>query len=244
MEPIHRREVKYLVPRARLSPLRADLAALLVSDRHNRPLPGGGRGYWVRSVYFETWTLHAVREKEAGLFDRFKLRVRGYPPLEADDPHQLLILEIKQKRGDAIIKHRTRISVSDLELLFASRHGALLARHERDAVLRRFVAAKASLGSVVPLIVDYRREAFHHPSAAVYLRATLDSDLRVSTGAHDFFAPPPIGRPFGTAQAVLEIKTSGPPPDWLALLTDKHRLDPRAVSKFLHASERSYTLPG
>jgi hypothetical protein len=229
-DPILRHEKKYLLARRQIPALRADLAALLAPDPHS-----GVGGYQVRSLYFETWTLHSLREKLDGLYDRFKLRVRGYPPI---GPADAFVAEIKQKRGDQILKQRTRVDATELDLLCAGRYGELLSRREDDAVLRRFVAAKASLGSVAPLIVEYTREAFQHPSRHVYLRATLDYGL--SAAPHGRLASTDRGQPFGTDVAILEVKTSGTPPDWLRMLTEKHRLDLAAVSKFAYAVRRSY----
>lgn len=231
---IVRHEVKYLLPLARVPALRADLAALLAPDRHNRDL-AGGRGYPVRSLYFATHGLHALREKRAGLLDRFKLRVRGYPPV---GPGDSLTLEIKRRHGATVRKERAPCDADALALLIAGRHGALLERAGDVPVARRFVAAKASLGANVPLLVEYRREAFHHPSAEVYLRATIDTGCRAAPS--DRFYDPPPGLPFVTGFAIFELKTSGAPPSWFPTLARRHRLSPRSVSKFAHACEQFY----
>jgi hypothetical protein len=231
-----RHEKKYAVPLAGLPALRADLAALLPPDPHSP----AGQGYLIRSLYFEDWPLTSLREKLTGLHDRFKLRVRGYPAdgalLHPDAP---LVAEIKRKRGEAVLKDRTSLTRAEYELLVASRHGELLARRGDDAVLRRFVGAKIAQGSVAPLVIEYRREAFQHPSQHVYLRATLDHSFRV-WATPDLFEPTPCGQRFGVGQAILEVKTSGAPPDWLPALLAKHRLDPREASKFAFGSFRTY----
>ncbi len=232
MDPIARREVKYCLPAARVPALRADLSRLLAPDAHGEP----GVGYAVRSVYFESGELRVLREKLGGLLDRVKLRVRGYPPLTPEDR---LTLELKRKHGDWIVKERAPCSAEELDLLLAGRCGELLARRPGDPVVRRFVAAKATLGAALPLQVEYRREAFLLPAPGVYLRATIDRELRYSVRPA-MAAEGPVGQPFAHGQAILEIKTSGPPPSWLPTLLRRHGLDPRTLSKFAGAALKSY----
>jgi hypothetical protein len=230
-ERIARREVKYVLPRWRVAALRADLAALLARDPHSRP----GTGYAVRSLYFETPDLRCLREKLGGVYARTKLRVRTYPPVAPDGP---FLLEIKRKQGAAVLKERCALDRAQLDLLLAARHTELLAALPDEPVLRRFVAAKVVQGAVLPLRIDYQREAFRH-AGGVYLRATVDTDLRVAS-SRDLFGGG--GLPLGTDQAIFELKCADAPPRWLPDLVRRHRLDPRAVSKFAAGCLRTWAL--
>lgn len=228
-----RHERKYQLPLRALPALRGKLGALLRPDPHNL----GPQGYAVRSLYFETWGQHFLREKLAGLHDRYKLRVRGYPPLLRSSP---LVAEIKRKQGETVLKERAPLSADELDLLLAGRYAELLTPREQDAVLRRFVAARASLGAVVPLVVAYRRLAWEHPAPDVYLRLTIDHDFWALPQG-EMFAARERGQRFGVGSAILEVKTAGTPPRWLGLLLREHGLDPLALSKFAFASGRTWT---
>lgn len=228
MDPISRREVKYALSARALPTLRRELAARLGSDPHNDVLEG--RGYWIRSIYFDSPRLQLLDEKLAGVGRRFKLRLRSYPPLEAASPW---ILEIKHREGPWVRKERCSLSLAEVQLLLRGQHVPFLEALEGAEVARRFVAQRARLRAVVPHQIDYRRQAFVHPNPQVYLRATIDEGLRLLRRA-DPLAPPGAGTPFAPRSAILEIKTSGPPPSWLGQLVDRYRLDPRSISKYVH----------
>jgi hypothetical protein len=235
MDTLSRSELKYALPTWRVSALRADLKALLTADPNNQRLPGAGQGYVVRSLYFDSPGLIAFHEKLSGVHTRCKLRVRGYPPFAPDD---FLVLELKRKLGSAIVKHRTRLSPDELKLIISGRYSALLTRRPDDTVLRSFISAKAQLGAVVPILIEYRREAYTHRDPSVYVRATIDTQLRAAHTAR-FFNPSPSLKRLRPSLAILELKTDQGPPDWLPMLAARYDLRPAALSKYELATEHT-----
>jgi hypothetical protein len=225
-----RLETKYLLPTWRVPALRADLRALLPVDPHGAT--SAKPGYSVRSLYLETVDLLTHRDKLAGLYDRFKLRVRAYSEDE-------LVLEIKRKAGAYVFKDRTRITPDDLTLIYERRFSGLLDRYPDDDVVRRFTAAAVSLGAVCPLVISYRREAFARTD--VYERATIDTEFR-ACAAPDLSGKRFRGRRFGHGVAILEVKGKERPA-WLPRLVRRHHLDPRSVSKFSLACGKTHVSP-
>ena len=197
-------------------------------------LPTGRRGYPVRSLYLETHCLQSHRDKLAGIYDRFKLRLRVYRPDEAR-----VVVEIKRKIGQYVLKDRVQIAVEEVELIRCGRYCELLAKHPGDASCRRFAAAAASLGAVSPLVVDYQREAFQHPD--YYERATLDTEFLASP-SWDLLERRFGGQRFAEGFGVLEIKCTRLP-RWLPELAKRHGLGPRSVSKFSLGCSVTYAHP-
>ena len=96
-----RHELKYFINPAELDVLRARLRPVMRMDSHCR----GGKPYIIRSLYFDDIYDTAWYEKESGVMNRDKYRIRIYRYSDAE-----IFLERKRKMGDLIQKSSVRIT--------------------------------------------------------------------------------------------------------------------------------------
>ncbi len=234
-EQFNRQEIKFRMERWRLPSLRDDVERLLRKDPHNR-MSTRSRwdlgGYRIRSLYFETAGMKFAQEKESGVDDRFKLRLRTYLPMTGQTP---VFAEIKHRIQGSVRKTRQAITRRQVTHLLAGRHGAALEEdHGQDqAMLRAFVGLKIQTGAHQPLLIDYTREGFVYPHHRRYIRITFDSDIAYAPSP-DLFQPP-LALCQIRNQVIVEMKCSGDPPFWMQYLIRKHALRFESISKFQHA---------
>lgn len=175
MLEILRQEKKYLLNIFETERIRFLLDAALPPDSHN----GEGKGYMVRSLYFDTPDDTDYREKEDGLGERRKIRLRIYST-KSDTAK----LEIKEKRGDFQRKRSLILSRTEAEELAQGRYQCLADRSETFAQ-EMYTRMEEKLYRP-KCIVEYERRAWIVPTNDI--RITLDSDIRGTEGNYDLFA--------------------------------------------------------
>src|SRR5690625_2877302 len=104
-------EYKYLVPNYMLGEFRTRLRPYMTLD----PYAEERGGYTVRSIYFDSPNLTCYHEKDDGIKERKKLRIRGY---NEGGPDSNVFLEIKRKSNIMISKERALLAYEDLAPLF------------------------------------------------------------------------------------------------------------------------------
>ncbi len=262
----HRREAKYLVSMDQARAVAAVLTRELESHRHRgegaNALPAAH--HYVTTIYFDTASRTLFRAAHDSADNHVKLRAKEYydvhPGLTetATDRRQLvrfqpiLWLELKQRDGVHTGKRRIGIPRRDVPAFFE--HGQISQEmvNIQEATYGR--ETRAVLGAVAELcascdeplradcLVNYRRTAWQDPAGA--LRVTIDTGLAL-------FAPPvdlwerdraltrqTLGAPVTVeARRVLEIKSHGEQPGWLADVLREHDIRPDAFSKFEAASK-------
>lgn len=253
----HRRELKCLITidQARAVAHAAQLA--LSSHRHRgegaNQLPAAQ--HWVTTIYFDTAARHLFSEAQTSSDNHLKLRAKEYYDLHpnltetATDARQLVryqpavMLEIKSKDGGFTGKQRLAIPKRDIPAFFAGHAIPTSLAGQDRAVLAQLAQLCGKFGEPLraDCLVNYRRTAWQDEDG--HLRLTIDSQLA-------FYAPPAdlwdrdfalvrqsLGPARGTeARRVLEIKTHGEPPRWLAELLAAQRIVAVPFSKFEAAS--------
>ena len=260
-----RDEIKYLVPAAQVKTLATALGQYLPQHRvtgngaNPLPLPR----HFVTTIYFDTPARDQFHAAVADPAHNVKMRAKEYYDLHpslaelATDPRQIvkyqpvLWLELKQRAGNRTSKRRVGIPKAELPAFFEggvitpqmielqrTMHGV-----ESEVVLREIAAycARFSAPMRADCLVNYRRMPWQDDAGG--LRVTLDLGL-------EFFAPPAdlfrrdhalvresLGRAVGQGtDAVLELKSHGPPPAWLEELLVRVGARPGRFSKFEVAS--------
>jgi SPX domain protein involved in polyphosphate accumulation len=228
-----RLEYKYLVSMTQLNQLRRMILPHVELDPYAARRPE--KEYSVRSVYLDTNDLAFYHEKLAGLRERRKLRIRGYNEY---CPTASVFLEIKRKKGPAILKLRSILSfenllplleTSDVESYVSALGGCEEARDNARRFLFHF--HKQALRPTLNVI--YEREAFlsrFDPK----LRITFDKNLRFQNNVT-------LDSVFEEAQAlyalpnrfILEIKTNSGIPLWLQLVLSRLTFQQEALSKYV-----------
>jgi len=227
-------EYKYLVPVELMEKIRADIQPYLAPDPFTEAATKGE--YSVRSIYYDTPYLDCYQEKDAGVDERNKYRIRGYG---TDPSNSIVFLEIKKRLGPAIDKHRASLKLSDLPEFLASpdipKHifktpGA--PRAPEDA--RRFLYHYYRLCLQPAVLVVYNREAFFG-KYDTSLRVTFDKAIRgqLAPQLSDLHSERCL-TPVMKDHFVLELKFFHRSlPQWASELIGRYNLPRMALSKFV-----------
>ncbi|MBQ3866731.1 MAG: polyphosphate polymerase domain-containing protein [Clostridia bacterium] len=220
---IRRTELKYLISLPSCEIVRSRLSAVLPSD----PYASSDLSYRVYSLYFDDPLSTSYFEKEAGVRDRKKIRIRYYN----GDP-SFIRLEEKEKIGSVCEKHGVSVSRETAEDLALCRIGAGPYSDPLLEIAARMIRTKALSPR---LFTVYRRTAFRHPAGD--LRITLDREIEAARFRGCLFDPGPVVPILNETNAVLEIKYNGVLPAFVrAMLADVEKT-PAAVSKYCAACE-------
>ena len=163
-DKMYRHERKSLLTKAKAIILERRIASVLPLDAH----ASEEGAYHIRSIYFDTKDDMAYQEKNMGISEREKIRIRFYSPDTA-----MVKLEKKEKRENLIHKEVIQISRETAEAMMRGDFAGLL---DYDAPLAREVYAKWAAEGLRPVVVvDYARKAYVYPVADV--RITFDYEL-------------------------------------------------------------------
>lgn len=187
-----RHEWKHEISRSDLITIRHRLRAIAKPDSH----AVDGK-YLVRSLYFDTPSDKALREKVDGVNQREKFRIRFY-----NKDTSLIHLEKKSKCSGLGNKQLTVLSREEAQAIVDGDLGWMM-DSGRGLVQELYV--KMVLEGLRPkTIVDYIREPFVYAPGNV--RVTLDYDIRTGLGCTDFLDPDCAMIPAGDAPIILEVK--------------------------------------
>jgi len=163
----YRFEYKYLIGREAAEELKHTLPLVFARDIH-----AGEKGYYdIRSVYFDDPEDNAYEEKEAGVADRRKYRIRFY-----DLDPSFVTLELKLKKGILSQKTAETVTFEEAETLLGG--GRLPAARKYGPALATFTVETSEKLLEPRLVVDYRRYPFVYPVGNT--RVTIDTLIRGS----------------------------------------------------------------
>lgn len=214
-----RHEIKSRLNAAEAEALRHRLSAVMARDAH----AGADGTYVIHSIYFDTPTDRALMEKQVGVVNRDKYRIRYY-----NDNRDFFRLERKSKFGTLCDKAGATLARQEVEAIMRGDTGWMLTDARR---LVRELCLRMKTDCLRPRVqVHYTREPFVYPPGNV--RVTLDTDIRTGLMNTDFLAQdqprPPTQSPDFT---LLEVKFDQYLPD---IIRDIVRCNcrPMSFSKF------------
>ena len=172
--------------------LRMRLAAVMQRDSH----AVDGK-YEIRSMYFDTPSDRALREKLDGVNRREKFRIRLY-----NYDTSVIFLEKKSKWNNLCSKESTELTEEEVQRLL---RGEIMWMKNTDCVLCRELYDKMVGQGLRPkTIVDYTREPFVFAPGNV--RVTLDYAIHTGLQCTDFLNPQAVTVPAGEDRILLEVK--------------------------------------
>lgn len=172
--------------------LRMRLAAVMQRDSH----AVDGK-YEIRSLYFDTLSDRALREKLDGVNQREKFRIRFY-----NYDTSVIFLEKKSKWNNLCSKESTELTEEEVQRLL---RGEIMWMKNTDRVLCRELYDKMVGQGLRPkTIVDYTREPFVFAPGNV--RVTLDYAIHTGLQCTDFLNPQAVTVPAGEDRILLEVK--------------------------------------
>lgn len=188
----YRNEVKHEISYSDMLCLRSRLRAVMQQDEHC--IDGK---YLIRSLYFDTPSDTALREKLDGVNMREKFRLRYY-----NCDTSLIHLEKKSKLNSLCSKQSVTV---DEQLVRDIINGNLNMMLEHEDMLVAELYAKMSGSLLKPkAIVEYTREPFVFVPGNV--RVTIDYDLRTSIGCDEFLSSDCKTIPIEPSPIILEVK--------------------------------------
>jgi hypothetical protein len=192
-ELTYRSEWKHLITRSDMIAIRQRLRAVAQSDPH--AIDGK---YWIRSLYFDTPTDRALREKQDGVNIRDKFRIRYY-----NGDTGFIQLEKKSKRGGGGVKLQARLLPIQAQMIVDGDIDWM--KSSGDPLLVELYTKMRGENLRPRTIVDYTREPFIYAPGNV--RVTLDYNIRTGLLCTDFLNPDCITVPSGAGdQIILEVK--------------------------------------
>lgn len=187
-----RHEWKYEINYMDFLTLRMRLAAVMQRDSH----AVDGK-YEIRSLYFDTPSDRALREKLDGVNQREKFRIRLY-----NYDTSVIFLEKKSKWNNLCSKESTELTEEEVQRLL---RGEIMWMKNTDRVLCRELYDKMVGQGLRPkTIVDYIREPFVFAPGNV--RVTLDYAIHTGLQCTDFLNPQAVTVPVGEDRILLEVK--------------------------------------
>lgn len=210
-----RHEWKHEISYADLLVIRQRMSAVAKRDLH----AVNGK-YVIRSLYFDTLSDKALREKIDGVSRREKFRIRYY-----NGDTTVIHLEKKTKIGGLGSKQSANLSAEEAQWIV---DGTLDWMMSSDRELVKELYVKMTTEGLRPkTIVDYTREPFVYAPGNV--RVTLDYDIRTGLSCTDFLNPDCPTIPAGNNEIILEVKWDEFLPE---LIRDAVQLENRHTGAF------------
>lgn len=217
-------EKKYLITKQQKDQLLGKIGAFLVPDSHGKST--------IRSLYLDTPDFLIIRNSIDAKAYKEKLRLRSYGTPSASSQ---VFLELKKKYQGVVYKRRVSMSLEDAEIYFD-----IGLKPVQTQIMSEIDYAMSFYGHPVPqMMIAYEREAFF-VNRMPDMRLTFDSEiryrnhhLRLELGTDGKTIIP-------NDTFLLEIKTTGAMPIWLADALDVCHIFPSSFSKYATAYQISH----
>lgn len=189
----YRNEWKHVISYSDMITIRQRMRAVAKPDEH----AASDGSYLIRSLYFDTPTDKALREKIDGVNTREKFRIRYY-----NGDTSLINLEKKSKLNGLGNKQYASLTAEEAQSIVAGNYD-WMPQSRRPLIIELYSKMKSE-GLRPKTIIEYTREPFVFAPGNV--RVTLDSNIRTGLGGTDFLNPDCITIPAGDPIFILEVK--------------------------------------
>lgn len=225
----YRHEWKYLINWGEKEMMTSRMAPILKRDEN--AINGI---YMIRSLYFDDYWSSAYDEKDAGVLERKKYRIRIY-----NYQDKVIKLERKKKYDSYIFKESAGITRDEFEKILAGDYEFLL--QSPKSLLREFYIECVCNGLRPRTIVDYEREPWIMDTGTV--RITFDMNVRAAVGSFDIFdSELPCLSVIDPGKLVLEVKYTELLPKIVQDILPPEAAEFVAVSKYVLCYEKTQYL--
>lgn len=207
---------------------------LKIKDRLNKVLKlddnsVGGKGYHIRSLYFDDIYDGALFDKSAGVSTRKKYRIRIYNYSE-----NVIKLEIKRKFQDYTNKISTRINKDDYTKIYTGDVSDFIDR-DNEVMTNYYLQIRNNI--LKPkVIVDYYREAYVLPYNQI--RITFDMNLSAAKPQYNIFTDDVYSKHLDDEYSrIIEVKYNNFLPDFVKKLFEPFPMTRLSVSKYVLCRE-------
>lgn len=224
-----RHELKYVLTPLQYAILQNRLKWVLKPDA-NASATGE---YFIRSIYFDSPTRKALREKLSGVNKRKKYRIRFY-----NGNAGRCMLECKEKTGSRIQKTSQLLTEQQLQELLSGHVKELTGE---DCLLRELQVLIQSEGFAPAVTVDYVREAYVLPLSD--LRITFDKEIAWGPTNECLTHERYLSNIYGE-NMVLEVKYNEYLPKHISAMIASVAPVQTAASKYVACVESQYEMLG
>jgi len=169
-----RHEYKYLISPHDYYVLHSRLKPVMQLD----PYASANGGYHVRSLYFDDIYDSSLMQKNAGIYEREKFRIRVY-----DKSNSIIKLERKYKNERFVCKEVASLSLDEYNAIMQG-YTSFLANSSNP--LKKLFYSRISKNLLKPIVItDYYRDALTYPLEEV--RVTFDKKMSTVNGNLDIF---------------------------------------------------------
>ncbi|AKM79414.1 MAG: VTC domain-containing protein [Candidatus Beckwithbacteria bacterium GW2011_GWB1_47_15] len=222
-----RQEYKYLLTPDQHRQVREFLLNRgLVPDSHSQKKPDAS--YYISTLYLDTPDYQAYWQKQYGVKDRVKYRLRTYSQkATASTP---VFWEIKYKYGDFLTKERAQLRWDKTQKLLSSQDSLSSSNPQTESgTLDRFYHQLVAYRLQPAILVSYLRQPLIDPFYPNF-RLTFDYQIQAVL-SHDLFATPRLTQVIPD-HAIMELKFSGRVPDYLTGVVKTFDLPRQSLSKY------------
>jgi len=209
-----RQEVKFVLTQAQYLPIYEVITQHIPPDTYGK--------YLVQSIYFDTDNWDIIRASIEKPVYKEKLRLRCYGVPNVSSP---IFLELKKKLKNTVHKRRIAFPIEDLQNSSAKD----IAAAENSQIGRELSFYLKIMPVHEKVHISYNREAFSDNTG---LRITFDTNIRFRTNLLDYEHPDGGQEILPGDLIVMEVKTLGGMPLWLARELSKHNIFPTPFSKY------------
>jgi hypothetical protein len=190
----------------------------------------------IRSLYFDDYFNSAYNEKDAGVLERKKYRIRIYNCSDAS-----INLERKKKYGSYIYKEAAPLTREEVYKILDGHYEFLL--QSEHPLCREFYYECVSNMMRPRTIVDYERVPWTLEQGTV--RITFDMDVRAAIGNFDIFdATLPSLPVLEDGKCVMEVKFTEFLPRFVRDILPDRASEFTAVSKYVLCYEKTAYING
>src|SRR3989344_7246510 len=197
-----------------------------------------GDGYYVTSLYFDSYDFKDYQDKCGGFKKRKKIRARIYELFL--DKSSSILLEIKKKTGERVEKVQLKLSRQEWQQFMDRGVSALISLNKNDSeeeakneIMRNIIVFSAK----PQIIIRYKRKPYIASTSSA-LRVTFDSGLeacrKTDLNRNTFMTPIDEINKRGI---ILEVKSNYAIPQWLGSIIRDYNLKAEAISKYAHGVE-------
>ena len=188
----------------------------LTADEHGKST--------VCNIYLDTENYLLIRNSINAIAYKEKLRIRSYG---TPKPTDRVFLEIKKKYKGVVYKRRVAMTLCDVMRYIETGKTFM-----DSQIMREIDYAMHCYGKICPAaVLSYEREAFYETEAPS-LRLTFDTNVRYRTTELDMTCGTHGKTILPEDTVLLEIKTNGSMPVWLAHALDECGIFPSSFSKY------------
>lgn len=190
----------------------------------------GGKGYHIRSLYFDDIYESALFDKSAGISNRKKYRIRIYNYSE-----NVIKLEIKRKYQDYTNKISTRITKDDYTKIYTGDVSDFPER--QNEVMTNYYLQIRNNVLKPKVIVDYYREAYVLPYNQI--RITFDKNLSAANPQYNIFTDDVYSVHLSDEYSrIIEVKYNNFLPDFVKKVFEPFPMTRLSVSKYVLCREK------